>query len=212
MSSEERKRILTMLENGTINADQAMTLIKAIEADAAADAESTSQDEPFETEPGPGPARSAFPELDKAAAQARRLSQIPFWAGSLLVLLTVWGMYAILQSAGYNFWFYCLGSVLLLGVIVTLLGTWSRTARWLFVRVQNLHSDGRPRNILLGFPLPLELSGWFLRIFGKHIDRLEHTSVDEVVQAISLMKNIEEPLIVNVHEDNGGERVQVYIG
>jgi hypothetical protein len=90
------------------------------------------------------------------------------------------------------------------------LGAWSRTARWLFVRVQNHHADGRPRNILLGFPLPIGLAGWFLRTFGRHIDGLKHTNVDEVVQAISLTKNIKEPLIVNVNED--GERVQVYIG
>jgi hypothetical protein len=211
MSSEERTRILEMLENGRINAEQAMTLIKAIEANADAE----SPDEPFETETDPGPARNVFPELEKTAAQARRLSQIPLWAGSLLVVLSAWGMYAVLQSmqsAGTNFWFFCLGFFLLLGVAVTALGAWSRTARWLFVRVQNSHANGRPRIILLGFPLPLGLAGWFLRTFGKHLDGLEHTNLDDVIQAISLTKNIREPLIVNVDEGGDGERVQVYIG
>ncbi len=206
MSSEERKRILEMVESGKISADQALTLIKAIEADVG----SESQGEGFETETGPGPARSVFPDLDKTASQARRLSQIPLLAGIVLVVISAWGMYAVMQNAGYNFWFYCLGLWLLLGVAATTLGAWSRSARWLFVRVQNTR-DEWPRNILLGFPLPIGLAGWFLRIFGKYIDGLERTSVDEVVQAISLTRNIKEPLIVNVDEGDG-ERVQVYIG
>jgi len=216
MSSEERKRILEMLENGRITADQALTLIKAIEADA--ESESRGEASPwrrgdtFETEADAGPARGAFPELDKTAAQARRLSQIPLWTGVVLVVLSAWGMYAVLQNAGYNFWFYCLGLPLLLGVAATTLGAWSRSARWLFVRVQNSGEGGGPKNIFLGFPLPLGLAGWFLRIFGNRIDGLEHTNVDEVLKAISLTKNIKEPLIVNVDEGGDGERVQVYIG
>jgi hypothetical protein len=36
--------------------------------------------------------------------------------------------------------------------------------------------------------------------------------VDEIIQAIAMAKNITEPLIVHVDDDNDGEKVQVFIG
>lgn len=186
MSSEERKQILKMVEDGRITADQAMTLIRALEEGAGAEARAEAH------EPGSaaGAERTAVPDLEKTAAQARRLAQVPLWAGIILLVLSASAMYAVMQSAGYNFWFYCLMLPLLLGAAVTAFGGWSRTARWLFVRVDRLRGEG-PKRILLGFPLPLELAGWFLRVFGTRIEGLKHTNVDD-------------------GED--GEHVQVYIG
>jgi len=54
---------------------------------------------------------------------------------------------------------------------------------------------------------------WFLRNFGEHIEGLKKTNVDEILMAISMAKSVTDPLIVNVDEsDEGGERVQVFIG
>ena len=53
---------------------------------------------------------------------------------------------------------------------------------------------------------------WFLRAFGRYIDGLQGTSVDEVIQAISLAQGVDAPLIVNVEQGGGGEHVQVFIG
>ncbi|HEY2980061.1 MAG TPA: hypothetical protein VGJ22_02685 [Anaerolineales bacterium] len=220
MSSVERKRILKMVEDGKITAEGALTLIKAIDEHAAAEA----LDEAYETgETGPaaGSGRgassahfssSSAPELERTAAQARRLAQIPLWSGITLVVLSASGMYAVMRNAGMNFWFYFLMVVLLLGVALSAFGAWSRSARWLFVHVEQSEYHEWPRRILLGLPLPLELAGWFLRTFGNRIEGLQNTAVDEVVQAISLTKGMHEPLIVNVEEGEGGERVQVYIG
>jgi hypothetical protein len=41
---------------------------------------------------------------------------------------------------------------------------------------------------------------------------LKRTTVDEVLMAISMAKSITEPLIINVDDDNSGDRVQVFIG
>jgi hypothetical protein len=204
MSSEERRRILQMVEDGKITAEQAMTLIRAIEAGAG--------EPPLQAGSGPAAGADAAPELEQTAAQARRLAQIPLIAGVLLVVLSALGMFGVMQNAGLNFWFYCLTVPLVLGVLVTAVGAWSLTARWLIIRVDRVRAHEWPRRILLGFPLPLELAGWFLRVFGSRIEDLKHTNVDEVVQAIALTKSIREPLIVNVDEGDDGERVQVYIG
>jgi hypothetical protein len=121
-------------------------------------------------------------------------------------------MFVIQQNSGFNFWFFCLGMPLLLGILLIAMGAASGTARWLYVNVDRSHQEEWPRYITLAFPLPLGLVSWFLQTFGSHIEGLKHTNVDEVVQAISLTKNIKEPLIINVDDSDDGERVQVFIG
>jgi len=207
MSSEERKQILKMVEDGRISAEEAVTLMKALDETVEA------EEEVFQTEADQGSNKSEAPELERTADRARRLWQIPLWIGISLTVFTAWGMYAIQQSAGYNFWFYCLTMWLMVGVAVIALAGWSRTARWLFVNVEQPRGNG-PRHITLGFPLPIGLAGWFLRNFGHNIEGLRHTNLDEVIEAISMATSATNgaPLIVNVDEGEDGERVQVYIG
>ena len=213
MSSEERKQILQMVEDGKITADQALTLIKELEDSAEAESEvyEAGASSGFENEAG-FTSHDSAPELERTAAQARRLWQIPLWIGVTFTVLSALGMYSILKSAGTNFWFYCLMTPLFFGVVVIALAAWSRTAQWLFVNVDRSRSSDGPKRIFIGFPLPLGLAGWFLRTFGNHIEGLKHTNVDEVVNAISMAQTIREPLIVNVNDSEDGERVQVYIG
>ena len=213
MSSEERKQILQMVADGKITAEEALSLIKELEDSAGAESEV------YEAGPGSGFEKEAgfsshdsAPDLERTAAQARRLWQIPLWIGVAFTVLSAFGMYSIMKSAGTNFWFYCLMTPLFFGVVVIALAAWSRTAHWLFVNVDRSRSGDGPKRIFIGFPLPLGLAGWFLRTFGNHIDGLKHTNVDEVVNAISMAQTIHEPLIVNVDDSEDGERVQVYIG
>ncbi len=77
-------------------------------------------------------------------------------------------MYAVMRGPGMNFWFYFLLLPLLLGVLLTALAVGSRQARWIFVDVHQKPGE-RPERIFLGFPLPLKLTAWFLRIFGPMI-------------------------------------------
>jgi hypothetical protein len=100
---------------------------------------------------------------------------------------------------------------LLFGILLIALGAGSGTSRWLYVNVDRTHQNEWPRNITIALPLPLGLVGWFLRNFGSHIEGLKKTAVDEVLMAVSMAKSLTEPLIVHV-DDDGGERVQVFIG
>lgn len=214
MSAEERKQILQMVEAGKITAGQALALIKELEPDREAEADEPGRATLLEAglETGSRGPQPGMPDLDRTAAQARGLWQIPLWTGMALTVLAAIGIYSSLQSAGYNFWFYCLWLPFLLGVLLMALASWSRTARWLFVNVDRSRSPDGPRRIFVGFPLPLNLAGWFLRTFGRYIHGLGDTNVDEVVQAISMVNSIDEPLIVNVDDSDDGERVQVFIG
>jgi hypothetical protein len=100
----------------------------------------------------------------------------------------------------------------LLGMILIVIGATSRSSRWMYVNVDRSHQEEWPKHITLALPLPLGLVSWFLANFGSHIDGLNRTSVDEIIQAIAMTKHVNEPLIVNVDEGNDGEKVQVFIG
>ncbi len=215
MSSEERQKILQMVEDGKITASEALSLIKELEQDSDEEESEAFQAEAgasFGTEAGPASESESASELEQTAARVRGLWQIPLWIGIAITVLSALGIYSALHSGGYNFWFYCLWFPFMLGVLVMALAGWSRSAHWLFVNVQRPpHEDG-PKRIFLGFPLPLGLAGWFLRTFGNRFHGLRNTNVDEVVEAISISRSIKEPLIVNVNEGDDGERVQVFIG
>lgn len=209
MSSEERRKILQMVADGKISAKEAATLMRALE-------DSAEEVEVFEVRPGASgrEARSDAPEFEHVRKRAIRFSRAFLWIGILFTVLSAWTMFAIQQNAGINFWFYCLGLPLFLGILLTVLGAGNRTSRWLYVNVDRSRSrdgDG-PRHITLALPLPLGLTGWFLKNFGSRISGLKNTNVDEVLQAIAMAKNITEPLIVSVDANDSGEKVQVFIG
>jgi hypothetical protein len=214
MSAEERRKVLQMVADGKISAEQAATLMKALEENAEAGIEvlPAAQNEHGETGSGSGPERSDASDFDEVRKRARRFAAIPLWTGVLLTTLTAWGMFAIQQNNGMNFWFFCLSMPLLLGMILIWLGAASGGTRWLYLNVDRSQQHEWPRQITLAFPLPLGLVSWFLQTFGSYISGLKRTHVDEVVNAIALTKSINEPLIVNVDDSEDGERVQVFIG
>ena len=213
MSSEERTQILKMVENGKISAEEAMKLIKVLD-------ESSVEMEIIETAPASSSRpeadsqskKSPAPEFEKVARQARRLWQIPLWTGVGITVLSAYWLYTLVNASNFGFWFYCAWMPLLFGVLLLGLFAGGRTSRWLYVKVQQPEGSDGPRNITLGFPLPLGFAAWFLRHFGHYIEGINRTVADEVVQLLSTGFSSKEPLIVNVDEGEHGERVQVYIG
>jgi hypothetical protein len=209
MSSEERKKILQMVEEGKISAEEAASLMRALDADAA-----EAPIEVIQPEPAPGfeSSETSAPEFEEVKARARRFAMIPLWIGVLIAVLSAWGIYGIQQNAGMNFWFYCLLFPLFLGVLLIVIGAGGQSSRWLYVNVDRRYAEDGPRNITLGFPLPLGLTSWFLRTFGHNIQGMRNTNVDDIIQILDATGKTGEPFIVNVHDDEGGEHVQVYIG
>ena len=141
MSSEERKKILQMVEDGKISANEAANLMRALDDDSA-----EAEMDVFETEAGFGfEGGEAFaPEFDSVKARARRFAMIPLWTGVFIVVLSAWGIYAIQQSAGVNFWFFCLLFPLMLGILLIALGTGGQNLKWLYVNVDRHDTDDWP--------------------------------------------------------------------
>jgi len=212
MSSEERRKILQMVADGKISAEEAATLMRALDDSTGDDA--SAEPEVIEVGPVYSGERSEAPEIDEVRLRAHRFSNAFLWIGILITVFMAWWMFSVQQNAGLNFWFYCLSMPLAFGIMLIALGAGSKTSRWLYVNVDRTRSkdqDG-PRRISLAFPLPLGFAAWFIRTFGSRIEGLKNTNVDDVVQAIALAKNIKDPLIVHVDDADDGERVQVFIG
>ena len=204
MSTEERRKILQMVADGKINAEEAASLMRTLEESAEAEVDV------LEAAPGSGGAGSGAAEFDQVRERAKLFALIPLWSGVILTVFSAWWMYSIQQNAGLNFWFFCVFMLFLLGVLLIAM---SGSTRWLYVNVDRSHAERAdwPKNITIAFPLPLGLVGWFLKNFGSHIDGLKKTTIDEALMAVSTANLVTEPLIIHV-DDDGGERVQVFIG
>ena len=209
MSSEERKKILQMVQDGKISAEQAASLMRAMDADADnAEAEA----EFVEAGAGSGYERDEASEFEEVKSRARRVAMIPLWIGVFIAVLSAWGIYSVQQSAGVNFWFFCLLVPLLFGVLLIALGAGGESSKWLYVNVDRRNAHDWPQNITLGFPLPLGLTAWFLRNFGQYINGMQKTNVDEIIQILDATGKSGAPLIINANDNGDGEHVQVYIG
>jgi len=218
MSSEERKKILEMVEQGRISAEEAATLMRALdesidpdEIDAGGEA-AEAEVEVIEARSDSGYERTDAPEFEHVKARARRFALIPLWVGVFVTVFSAWTIYAIQQNSGVNFWFYCMTLPLLFGVLLIALGAGGRTSRWIYVDVDRRTAkpgDG-PRHITLGFPIPFGFTMWFMQNFGNNISGLNRKQRDGIIEMMKATKDSQEPLMINVDDDDA--HVQVYIG
>lgn len=211
MSSEERKKILQMVEEGKISAEDAAKLMRALDEDADGEA-AEAEIEVIESRADSGYERAAAPEFDAIKARARRFSLIPLWTGVFVTVLSAWIIYAIQQNAGVNFWFYCMTLPLMFGVLLIALGAGGRSSRWIYINVDRhtAKSGDGPKHITLGFPIPLGFVAWFFETFGHSINGMSKGKAEGIVQMMHATKNSDEPLMINVDDDDA--QVQVYIG
>jgi hypothetical protein len=209
MSSEERKKILQLVEEGRISAQEAASLMRALDE---AEEEAEAEVEVIHPVAGSGFERSDAPEFDQVKARARRFALIPLWVGVLITVFSAWIIYAIQQNAGANFWFYCMILPLMLGVLLIALGSGGRASRWIYVNVdrRNAKPGDGPRHITLGFPVPLGFMGWFFSTFGQNIEGMGKGTGRAIADMLEAAKDSDEPLMVHVDDDEA--HVQVYIG
>lgn len=164
---------------------------------------------------GPDPETNVPPvEAQRIPPELRRWRNfwmIPLWIGVVITVLGALLLNSILQASGVSFWFFCGSIPFLFGLLVLVVAWWSRTARWLHLRIDQKPGD-KPQRIALSFPLPIALTTWILRTFGDRIPGLQKSSVDEVLMAVGKTTNPDNPLFIDVNEGEDGERVRIYIG
>jgi hypothetical protein len=214
MTDSERQQILKMIEDGKITAEEGLKLMRALgeepEDDGVAELPAGDEIPSFIMEPG-GEAegeKKTDPEFDRKVNRFRSLWTIPLWIGVAITVAGAYWMYASMQAAGFGFWFYCAWLPFLLGVLAVAVAFSSRTSRWIYVNVKQKPGE-TPQRIVIAFPL--SLVSW-LMVFAKgKIPEHQRGAMDEVMGAVFNSTKSSEPLMVDVHEEDG-EHVQVYIG
>jgi hypothetical protein len=129
-------------------------------------------------------------------------------AGGVILVIGVLIMGLVSAIGAAQGWLLCGWLPLLLGLVVILLALWTRHARWLHLRI----SEGDKRTMALSIPLPLTLAAWVLKVAQPFVPQLRDTGVDDVIIALRDSATRDEPLFIDVHDDEEGERVELYIG
>jgi hypothetical protein len=203
MSSEEEKRILKMVEEGVITPEEAMKLIRALEDEPAGEPVAVvGADE--------GTAEDSAMEFETVKSRARRFAQLPLWIGIGFTLLAAFWLFGLVENTNYGFWFVCAWFPLLLGILLVTLSSGGLDARWLYVDVHQGKGEW-PEHITFGLPVPLGLLAWIIRNFRHQMRDVRDLDVEAMLETLSTATR-EEPLVVNVQDDEEGDRVQIYIG
>jgi hypothetical protein len=205
--SEERAKILQMVADGKISAEQASQLLAAL------------GDPPLPPPvltggagggPGELPAGESEPSPPLPMPHFGSLWLIPMYVGLALFVCGALAVFPLYAASGSWLWLLCGWPVFLIGLLTMVAGWFARTARWIHIRITNV--DGSRRSIKLSFPLPLRLTAWTLKVASRFSNKLKETGIDEIIVALNEGLKSDQPLIVDVQDDDDGERVQVYIG
>jgi hypothetical protein len=189
---EERLRILEMVGAGDITPEQAAELLAALDAPEEA--------------AGAGPPR--LPTAELRENRWARFWIYPLMAGGIVLILGALIMALVYSTSAAPGWRVCGWLPMILGLGVMLIAWWTRSATWLHLRVR----EGDGQKVAFSFPLPLTLAAWVLRLAQPFVPQLKDTGVDDLIIALRQSKSQDEPLFINVDDDEKGESVEIYIG
>ena len=203
MTENERQHILRMVGSGKISADEALTLMNALDLDehepvVAEDAD-TGQEHGNHIP-------LADPELEQHMNTARGLWKWATVLGVVMTILSAYGLYKAYIENGLGFWFVVALLPLMAGVAVLALAVGSRGKRWIYVDVEQAEKSG-PRRIMLA--MPASVVGAMLG-FGVGIAGLPAHVTETLKQATQTDAQPNNPLLVKVDGDDG-ERVTIFI-
>jgi hypothetical protein len=200
--------ILGMIERGEITADEGVQRLSAPPPAITS----------TQTHADSGPTyRELPPEMEEQIKKWQSWWMIPVWIGISLILLGAWWMSSSFQNAGgVNFWFFCAWLPLLIGIGLAALAWPSPNRTWLHVRIREDKEDHKQR-VNISMPLPLKLASWGFRTFKHRIpddvrDKLDASAIDEVLTTLGSSASQGTPFYVQVEEDDGSEKVEVFIG
>ena len=218
---EKRTEILKKLEEGSIDVEEAIrqlsedgeepSQVKALEAEpvevldqleeGAIDVEQAIQRLSGEGER----AQSVKSVVPKTPRRWREWWLIPFSIG---IGLTVAG--AGVASVG-GWWWLLAGPLLMAGILLFTLAAATSNSPWVHVRVDT-GQESWPRRIAISLPIPIRLTAWILRTFGRRMSGFEETGIDELLLALDEGLLSDSPIFIEVYQGEGGEKVEVYLG
>jgi hypothetical protein len=210
MEKTERK-ILDMVDQGQITADEGLRLMNAMNKGEPAQREQAGESDTFEADFPAAERTSAIPaeELTRMK-QLKRWWLLPFGIGLVILLLGATWMYMGYSNAGFGFGFWLAWLPFLLGIVIIAVSFNSRKGVWLHLKVKQAPGES-PQNIRISLPMPLNLAKWFFSTFGDRVTGLKDQPIGDIP---SILENLspEEPFYLHVNDDEDGEEVEIFIG
>ncbi len=210
-TGKERLRILEMIEQDAITAQEGLNLLRALESPQEAEVTAVPHPDRFSSgeESIGGQQSTDTPDPD----ELRRWKQwwvIPFLVGIVVTLLGGGWMFSVWSGRGFGFLFLLTWVPFLLGVSILATAWGSRNSPWLHLRVQQ-KPGAKPGRIAISLPIPFRFIAWMIHTFGNWIPDLDGSGLKDLTLALQESTNEHLPFIVNVDEGDEGEKVQVII-
>jgi len=219
MVDNAERKIMDMIQQGQITAEEGLRLINAMgggtqesnqenaeefqSAENAAIAETDVICEESETYP-----RIPQEEMDRMK-RLKRWWILPFGIGLLITTLgSIW-MYSAYEANGFGFGFWLAWLPFLAGVFILAMSFQSSRSVWVHLRIQQKPGE-TPQRIALSLPMPISLTRWALSNFGHKIPGLRDQPVDQYSEILDGLSP-EEPFYIHVDDDDG-ESVEIFIG
>jgi hypothetical protein len=221
-TSEERQQVLRMIADGKITPEEGSRLLAALSGGnlSIIDMPSAAPDPAPEAPPPeqPDPQQQAYtpeqevvsppPPIDAQMPDTRHWWQVPFWIGAALLVAGAFTLAGALSSGAICLVLLCGLPLLLIGILAVVVAWFARNGPWVHIRVK--HSRPGDRDINLS--VPLDLGVMTVRVAEPFVPQMKNTGVDDVI--LSMKDNVkkDQPLIIDVNDDEDGEHVQVIMG
>jgi hypothetical protein len=223
-TSEERQQVLRMIAEGKITPEEGSRLLAALSGnptvtdmpsaapDPVPEGATTPQAEPAE------PQQQAYtpeqevvsppPPIDTHIPDTRHWWQVPFWIGTALLIAGAFTLAGALSSGAICLVILCGLPLLMIGILAVIVAWFARNGPWVHIRVKHKHPGDRDINL----SVPLDLGVMTVRVAEPFVPQMKNTGVDDVI--VSLKDNVkkDQPLIIDVNDDEDGEHVQVIVG
>ncbi len=227
-TSEERRQVLRMIADGKITPEEGARLLAALSGgtppvgesapvgdmpsaapDPATDSAHAAQAEPQQQAYTPEQeVISPPPPIETKIPDTRHWWQVPFWIGAALIVAGAFTLAGALSSGALCLVLLCGLPLLLSGILAVIVAWFARNGPWVHIRVKHKHPGDRDINL----SVPLDLGVVAVRVAEPFVPEMKDTGVDDVI--VSLKDNVkkDQPLIIDVNDDDDGEHVQVIVG
>lgn len=216
MADKAKRKVLDMIKEGQISAEEGLQLIKAMDSGTKqAKVESAVNPEwPLaESDDIRQNDESAVPHIPQEEMQRmNRLKRwwfLPFGIGLLITTLGAIWMYMGYTANGFGFGFWLAWFPFLLGILIVAVSFQTSRSVWLHVRVKQAPGE-TPQRIAISLPIPLSITRWVFSNFGSKIPGLKDQPIDQYSEILNNLSP-EEPFYIHVNDDDG-EEVEVFIG
>ncbi len=220
LDPEEGNRLLLELEEREAEARPGVAEAVSVEGDEAEPHETASfVSEPVQPAPEP-PLQGVVeePGKDQPAGEDSQpprtnswlgLWVLPFVLGLLLTVFSVSWMYQGWLAAGLSWGFWLSFIPFAIGVLLMWAGWETRLARWLHLRIRQ-RPGSRPQVIAFSLPLPIGLTRWAVRRFGRYTPFANDQGSADVLDELDQAFAAGDPTHIFV-DDKNGEQVEIWI-